>query len=189
MGEEDICFRILTRYYRIGRPVFDNILDIKNKSKISDVLDKISISDPGHRDSEDYLKKRIEFEEYVYEEVIRKGLSPALKHPIYMFLGRKKYYGSTERPWTRTGWVSIDISHFSNKDISFTYVDPLQVDRKPKIYLLNELDEMFEKHQKEVKRFLPEVHVWNSEPLLNYLNKNQLDKYGGATRCNMKSIA
>jgi hypothetical protein len=172
--ESNIC----TRYFKKGRPIFENILDIEDKSELERIVRDINIKEPGNRDSENYLNKRIEFEKYLYDEVVRKGLRPKLNHPIYMFLGKKRYYGSKNRPWNNTGWVSINLTEFSNDNVSFTYVDPLQIDKKPKIYLFNELEDMFDKHKDFFKNFLPEVHVWDKHPLDEYLNNNSLDYYG-----------
>jgi hypothetical protein len=143
----------------------------------------------------EYLRRRREIENTMYQEFISKGGDPQLYFPIYMILGRSKWGSEIvdESTLETTAEIEVPLSIFNKSDISFTYPDSMvsymlakqkdpefyQPDYHGKVFTLPEIIKIIDANGmpgEEWKTNMPgnlahyiEAQVWNKKPLLEFI--------------------
>jgi hypothetical protein len=150
------------------------------------------------RDPGQYLGRRRQIERWLHQEFLAKGGAPEESYPIYMMLGRSKWFQTAADPATlaTTAEIDVPLALFQQGDVSFTYPDsmisvPVALgeafefdlpDHCGKLFTLSEIRSIVEadglpgeKWGANLPSFLPnfiEAQVWNQAPLREY--KRQL---------------
>jgi hypothetical protein len=177
----------LYHYYEKSFGPFRNLSDlsIEEAQSILDRIKKENTTFAAHR-FDGYLQRRQELEQMAKGILISKGGKPQRLVPHYMVVGECDWL----KTWYTDGdFVRIPLSEFDISTLSFCYGDmfptfsPRVTDGREyrgQVYTYNEIQEVIKKYglpqcwnrdgQHGPERYV-EVHVWNDEPIVNYLPK------------------
>ena len=170
----------LTRYYTQGDDPFISLNDlpIEQAQQVRrEHCRKYGIG--GFYGTEAYLIERKAIEEWIYNELIRKGGKPVTKTPVYMTLGAspKSEFDIRNDIQQEAKEIVIPLREIDMAAVSFTYPDSMYeltfdaqgkaFDGKrtntPKVYLYHELLEIWSLYVKNIHYI--EAQVWNREML------------------------
>lgn len=187
----------LTHYYKTGTAPFRSLSALPEAEAIK-IMKELYTDDAvwgRFRDPVWYIRARKETESWVRKEFISKGGRPQEEYPIYMIIGSCDML-EKNNPYEQLSKIQIPISNFTEKDVSFTFIDSMfsfqlgrdksfeyyQPEYHGKVFLLSEILSMI-KEKGEPREgwwgklppdFFPyiEAQVWNHKLLEDYLDKN-----------------
>lgn len=181
----------LTRYYQQGENPFLslNMLPLDKADEVRrNHCKKLNI-DNFYAD-ETYLQNRIEIEQWMYKEFVRKGGKPKEKVPIYMTLGESVGGGDIRLDIQQNACeLKIPLKYLDLECISFTLEDSM-VDlifddncklidvrrtNTPNVYLFEEIQAVADRYHiydEPVVHYF-EAQVWNQDMLKQFLFSNK----------------
>lgn len=178
----------LTRYYVRGEYPFNSLNDLPLNQANEVKLDASNRYDwGGFYAQDDYLVHRREIEKWIYSHFTNRDVYPPNNVPVYMFLG------DVDWPFTKfgeeTSCLRIPLHELDTTMISFIWPDSMyepivdqtgrytgdcQRTNQPKVYLIDELDELI----KELDLFkavsncgIIEAQVWDRNMLNTWYQK------------------
>ena len=143
------------RYFQINHEkVFFSSLTQLDYDSIEDCLNYIKRNNLAvHSYDKEYVTSRLQTEERMYHQFIKKGGKPQVKHPFYFTLGRcdEWFYGYKNS----FGSIAFRLNEFEPSVVSFTYGDSIPTymrrfqdgkEYRSQIYTLEEICNLIEKH-------------------------------------------
>ena len=169
------------RYFHLNREkdIFSNLtqLDYDSADEYLAYIKKHNLAVKSY--NEHYLRRRFDTEKAIYDQFVRKGGKPRIKHPYYFTLGKcdEWFYGRKNA----FGCVKLLLDEFDSDVVSFTYGDSVPTfmeefqdgkEYRSQVYTLTEIKCMIDKYGmpniwNTFEKFGPEnyieVQVWSDE--------------------------
>lgn len=156
---------LLVNYRHVNSEACKSIisLSLEDAKKLAENLYKNS-SCKAHRRFGDvfvsYYQDRKKVEQWIFDNFIKLGGTPKLKHPIYFTLQDSKEFADNFYPYKE---IKLRLNEIEDEDISFTFGDSM------KLYYDGTLNKVFTK--KELLKHLELIDRKNKEHLSNIIEQ------------------
>ena len=162
---------VATHYYSLESQPFMNILSASETVRCA-LIEQLAHNKNKvcnrFRNAKWYIQERSKLENWMYEEFIRIGGKPRVRHPQYLVLGKSDYlescYGED------CGYITVDLNDISPMEVSFTICDSLAMfvteDIDNKLYKKEEIIAYMQENTitpekiDEQRKYI-EVQIWN----------------------------